>query len=58
MPDIIADARWEYAQTGTLKTSTFAALTNEGFDAEILMAQFAASKDTEYPDGYGTGENA
>jgi len=53
---IVTDARWEYSRTGTLKTSTFAKLTNAGFDAEILMAQFAASKDNAYPDGYGTGE--
>jgi len=54
--DIVADARYEYSQTGTLKTSTFMKLTNAGFDAEILMAQFAVSHDNEYPDGYGTGE--
>ena len=41
--DPVADARYEYSQTGTLKVSTFAALTNAGFDAEILMAQFESS---------------
>jgi len=54
--DIVSDARWEYSKTGTLKASTFAALTNAGFEAEILMAQFECAKDDAYPDGYGTGE--
>jgi len=44
MADIIEQARREYAKTGTLTVSTFAALTNEGFDAEILMAQFEAGE--------------
>ena len=46
MSDLVADARWEYSTTGTLKVSTFTRLTNAGFDAEILMAQFEASKET------------
>jgi hypothetical protein len=54
--DVVADARWEYSRTGTLRVSTFARLTNEGYDAEILMAQFEAAKDDAYPEGYGTGE--
>jgi len=44
MADTIERARKEYADTGTLTVSTFAALTNEGFDAEILMAQFEAGE--------------
>jgi len=46
MSDTIERARQEYAKTGTLKVSTFAAPTNEGFDAEILMAQFEAGEKT------------
>jgi len=54
--DLVADARWEYSRTGTLKTTTFMKLQNAGMDANILMAQFCAAKDDAYPDGYGTGE--
>ena len=54
--DLVSDARWEYSKTGTLKSTTFMALNNAGFDAEILMAQFESSKDDAYPEGYGTGE--
>ena len=54
--DLVADARWEYSRTGTLKASTFMSLQNAGIDANILMAQFDSAKDDAYPDGYGTGE--
>lgn len=54
--NLVADARWEYSRTGTLKTSTFMALTNAGIDADVLIAQFETAKQDAYPDGYGTGE--
>jgi len=40
----IKAARREYAETGTLATDTYMALTNAGLDAEILMAQFEAGE--------------
>ena len=46
MGDIVEKARKEYEDTGTLTVSTYAALTGEGFDAEILMAQFEAGENT------------
>ena len=43
----IKAARKEYAETGTLAVDTYASLTNAGFDADILIAQFEDDKDGE-----------
>jgi oligoribonuclease (3'-5' exoribonuclease) len=34
-------AKHEYAEMGTISTDTYMALTNEGFDADIVLAQLA-----------------
>jgi hypothetical protein len=38
--DLVAEAREEYERTGTLEVSTFAELTGQGYEAEVLMAQW------------------
>lgn len=39
--DIMEVAKHEYAETGTLGTDTYMALNNEGFNADIVLAQLA-----------------
>ena len=41
---IVETAREQYAETGTLDTTIFMALTSAGIDGNILMAQFEAEK--------------
>ena len=38
--DIVEEARQEYLRTGTLEVSTYAELTGQGYEADILMAQW------------------
>ena len=45
MPDLIEEARTEYEESGTLATDTYIGLNNAGFNADILLAQFAGEID-------------
>jgi hypothetical protein len=38
-------AKHEYAETGTICTDTYMALNNEGFNADIVLAQLAGEID-------------
>ena len=38
---LVEQAREEYVETGTLATDTYMALNNYGYNADILLAQFA-----------------
>ncbi len=37
---LIADAKWEFTELGTVTTSTFCMLTNRGLDAQKIVEQF------------------
>ena len=45
--DIISEAREEYMRTGTLTVSTYSRLTEHGYEAGILMAQWESGIDRE-----------
>jgi hypothetical protein len=49
--DVVADAREEYMRDGTLSVTTYAALTGQGFEADVLMAQFESSKQEQEDNG-------
>ena len=38
-------AKHEYAEMGTISTSTYMALNNEGYNADIVLAQLAGEID-------------
>lgn len=44
---LIADARKEYEETGTLAVDTYTALTGAGIDADIIMAQFETNREEQ-----------
>ncbi len=47
MLDVMGRARMEYESTGTLATDTYMELNNEGFNADIVLAQLAGEIDNE-----------
>jgi hypothetical protein len=45
MMTVFEVARHEYAEMGTISSDTYMALNNEGYDADIVLAQLAGELD-------------
>jgi hypothetical protein len=47
MMTVFEVARHEYVEMGTISSDTYMALNNEGYDADIVLAQLAGELDNE-----------